>query len=225
MNALERKLVGSLTAITLAILICLPGCAGYSSSIGPPPNIPPRQPNVVSLDPQDWYIFYSAGMPLQPSPIVEGAWSFPFPTTGHVNYIQTPFNATTVLHSVHITFRVDSDAPQYQVIDPSDILPATIHIFFEQQNDNLTNPDGRWWADTSEYDLGSHDDETITIIVPLDPSQWSNVNGLSDPLSFYAALQNVGWIGVTCGGQYFWGHGVALGSGAASYILVDFRVE
>jgi hypothetical protein len=61
--------------------------------------------------------------------------------------------------------------------------------------------------------------------VPLDPSQWSNVNGVSDPQSFYAAFKNVGWMGVTCGGQYFWGHGVALGSGVASYILADFRVE
>ena len=225
MNPLGRKLVGSVTAITLAILICLPGCANYADVISPPPNIQPLQPNVVSLDLQDWYIFYSAGMAAQPSPNVEGAWSFPFPTTGHVNYIQAPFNATTVLHTVQITFRVDSEAPQYEVIDPNDLLPATVHIFFEQQNDDLSNPDGRWWADTSAYNLGSHDNETITTIVPLDPSQWSNVNGVSDPQSFYAAFKNVGWMGVTCGGQYFWGHGVALGSGVASYILADFRVE
>jgi hypothetical protein len=100
-----------------------------------------------------------------------------------------------------------------------------VHIFFEQQNDNLTNPNGRWWADTSEYDLGSQDNRTITTVVPLNPSQWSNVNGLKDPQSFHAALSNVGWIGVTCGGQYFWGHGVALGGGAARYIVVDFHVE
>lgn len=136
-----------------------------------------------------------------------------------------PFNATTVLHSVHITFRVDSDAPQYEVIDPNDILPATVRIFFEQRNDDLINPDGRWWADTSVYNLGSHDNTTITIIVSFDPNQWSNVEGQTDPQSFYAALNHVGWIGVTCGGQYFFGHGVALGSGAATYILVDFRVE
>ena len=48
---------------------------------------------------------------------------------------------------------------------------------------------------------------------------------LAIPQSFYAALNNVGWIGVTCGGQYFWGHGITLGSGAANYILVDFQVK
>jgi hypothetical protein len=240
MNAPERKhaagklVRSSVTAVTLAILICLPGCFGFSNGNGifpydalfPPPNIAPAQPNVVSLNPQDWYIFYSAGMPDHPSSNVQGVWSFPFPTAGHVNYIQTPFNATTVPHSVHLTFRVDGDAPQYKVIDPNDIPPATVHIFFEQRNDNLSSPNGRWWADTSGYNLGSRDNQTITIIVPFDPSQWSNVfDDAYDPAAFYAALGNVGWIGVTCGGQYFWGHGVALSSGAASYVLVDFHIE
>jgi hypothetical protein len=224
MNALRRRLAG--LAFTLPILISSPGCAGFSFG---PPNVPSPQPNVVSLNPQDWYILYSAGMPAHPSPDPAGAWSFPFPTAGqtpdHVNYIQTPFRATNAVHSVSLTFRVNSDAPQYELIDPSDIPPATVHIFFEQQNDNLTNPNGRWWADTSEYDLGSQDNRTITTVVPLNPSQWSNVNGLKDPQSFHAALSNVGWIGVTCGGQYFWGHGVALGGGAARYIVVDFHVE
>lgn len=110
-------------------------------------------------------------------------------------------------------------------LDPADISPATVHIFFEQRNDNLVNPNGRWWADPSVYDLGSRDNETITTVVPFDAAQWSNVDDGSDPESFYAALRNVGWIGVTCGGQYFWGHGVALTSGAAGYILVDLQVE
>jgi hypothetical protein len=223
----KRKLVRSVVAITLALLICLPGCTGYSNRpLTGPPNIPPRQPNVASLDPQDWYIFYSAGVPVHPSPNVAGAWSFQFPTTGHVNYIQTPFNATATLQRVRITFRVDSDAPQYEVMDPADILPATVHVFFEQRDDNLINPDGRWWADTSGYNLGSHDGETITVTVPLDPGHWSNVyDDPINPQSFYVALKNVGWIGVTCGGQYFWGHGVALGRGTASYTLIDFRVD
>jgi len=207
----------------IALLICLPGCAGYSYG---PPNLQPQQPNAVSLAPQDWYIFYSADMPVHPSPSVESAWSFQFPPSGHVNYVQTPFYATTTPHSLRITFRVDSDAPQYEVMDPADILPATVHVFFEQKNDDLTTPNGRWWADTSGYNLGSHDGETITITVPFDPTQWSNVeDDPLDPQSFYAALNNVGWIGVTCGGQYFWGHGVALGHGTAQYTLIDFQVD
>jgi hypothetical protein len=43
----------------------------------------------------------------------------------------------------------------------------------------------------------------ISFSVPLIPDQWSNVDGQRDAQSFYSALANVGWIGVTCGGQYF----------------------
>jgi hypothetical protein len=210
-------------ATTLALMVSS-GCAGFSSGA---PQIAPAEPNVTSLAAQDWYILYSAGMSAHPSPAAAGAWSFPFPTAGgdHVNYIQTPFQATVLPQSVSLTFRVESASPVYQMIDPNDIPPATVHIFFEQQNDNLSTPDGRWWADASQYNLGSEDNQTLTMTIPFDPSQWSNVNGLKDAASFYTALANVGWIGITCGGQYFWGHGVAMESGTASYLLMDFRVE
>lgn len=201
---------------------------GCGPAISPPPNIQPQAANVVSLAPQNWYIYYSAGVPPNPSADIEGAWSFEFPssgTGGHVNYVQTPFNATTTLHAVSITFKVESDAPQYEVLDPTDIPPATIHLFFEQQGDDLVDPNGRWWALASGYNLGSQDDGTIMYNVALTSDQWSNVVGQHDPQAFAAALTNIGWIGLTCGGQYFWGHGVALGNGSAKFILVDFQVS
>lgn len=209
-------------ALTLVSLTCLGGCG-----ITAPPNIQPRAANVASLDPQDWYIYYSAGMASHPSADPLGAWSFEFPSSevGHVNYVQTPLNATMALHNVSMIFRIESVTPQYRVIDSSDVLPATVHLFFEQRNDDLVDPNGRWWAGASVYDLGSQDNATIALVVPLTPDQWSNVDGQRDAKSFYAALGNVGWIGVTCGGQYFWGHGVALTGGRAKYILVNLSVN
>jgi hypothetical protein len=219
----KRRLVNRIEALALVLLSCLGGCG-----ITAPPNIRPREANVASLDPQDWYIYYGAEMPSHPSADPLGAWSFEFPSAevgGHVNYVQTPFNATTALHNVTITFRIQSDRSQYRVIDSADILPATVHVFFEQRNDDLVDPNGRWWAGSSVYNLGSQDNATIALVVPLTPDQWSNVDGQRDPKSFYAALGNVGWIGLTCGGQYFWGHGVALTGGMAKYILVNLNVD
>jgi hypothetical protein len=46
-----------------------------------------------------------------------------------------------------------------------------------------------------------------------------------DANSFYAALGNIGWIGVTFSGQRFFGHGVALNGGSAKYILVDLHIN
>ena len=210
--------------IVTTLLSYLVGCGPYA----PPPNIRPQEPNVVSLAPQNWYIYYSAGLPLNPSADTDGAWSFNFPSSengGHVNYMQTPFNTTTILHNVSITFRVESSAPRYDVLDSTDIPPPTIHLFFEQRGDDLRSPNGRWWAYASGYNLGSRDGETVTYQVPLTSDQWSNVYGHQDPQAFADTLANIGWIGLTCGGQYFWGHGVALGGGNARFVLIDFHVN
>jgi hypothetical protein len=210
--------------IALASVCWLLGCA----IVTPPPNIPPQEPNVVSLAPQNWYIYYSEGTRSNPSADGAGTWSLEFPsseTNGHVNYVQTPFNSTTALHNVSMTFRVDSSEAQYVVLDPGDILPATFHLFIEQKGDDLSNPNGRWWAQTGGYNLGSHDNETITLSVPLTADQWTNVYGQYDAQEFPNALENIGWIGVTYGGQFFWGHGVATSAGSAKFVLVDFQVN
>lgn len=206
--------------IALASLsVCLTGCFEL-------PPWPPKQPNIGSLDPQDWYIFHSDDMPTHPSAHSMGAWSFTIPRPdGHVNYIQTPFNATEVLHNVTITFEIESDTPKYSVVDPTDHLPATVHLFFEQKGDDLRNPNGRWWATWSQYNFGSQDNSTITFVIPLTLDQWSNVIGERNATAFYAALANVGWIGITCGGQFFFGHGIAMDGGSAKYVLVDLSVN
>ena len=98
-------------ALALSFLICFSGC-GLIASSGVP-NIEPQEPNVVSLDPQDWYIFHSAGMPLHPSADPEGAWSFEFPkaaTGGSVNYVQTPFNERSL--QARWWLRLGSRAPK-----------------------------------------------------------------------------------------------------------------
>ncbi len=222
----ERPLL--LAILGVGLLAVLTGCGATGGSTGGVPNIRPQEPNVVSLDPKNWYILYSAGMPPHPSADSEGAWSFEFPsseTGGHVNYVQTPFNATMTLNSVSITFRVESNSPQYVVIDPTDRPPATTRLFFEQQNDDLINPNGRWWADASIYNLGSQDWQMITFTVPLTSDQWTNVDGQHDSQAFAAALKNIGWVGMTFGGQYFAGHGVALSSGSAKYVLFSYSVN
>src|ERR1700758_5295089 len=118
--------------LLLALMSCLVGCGSS--------HVPP--PGAVSLNPHDWNILYSSGTPSHPSKDAQGAWSLTIPAPGHVNYVQTPFNASTITHNVYVTFRVDSEAPQYKVMDPADIAPATFHVFFEQKNDDLTTANG-----------------------------------------------------------------------------------
>jgi hypothetical protein len=195
----------------------------------PPPDAQPPAPNIVSLDPQNWYFFYGFDMPPHPYPQSQAAWAFSFPSwtnQGHVNYVESPFTITKTPSTMTMTFRIDSVTPQYSVLDPTDIGPATIHLFFEQAGDNLTNQYGRWWAqDPVVYNLGSNDNQTIVLSVALTWDHWSSVLGLQDPTEFSEALQNIGWVGFTCGGQFFWGHGVTLAGGEANFELIDFQVN
>ncbi len=168
-------------------------------------------------------------MPLHPSFDPAGVWSFAFPPEfiptgyGHVNYVQTPFEASAPLHSVTITFEVKDDDAQWTAF--SDKTPATFRLFFEQKNDDLSSADGRWWAQSSEYDLGSNDNQVLTETIPLTSNLWTNVYGQHDNTAFLAALKNVGWFGLTFGGQDFAGHGNALISGSATFLLINYEVD
>lgn len=207
------------------------GFGGSRSAYDLPPG-PPPTPDVVSLNPQDWYILWSSGVGPHPSADPgQGAWSFPFPHAdpseqGHVNYVQTPFRATKTPQEVVITFNVQSAAPQYEALN--DILPATFRLFFEQKHDDgLSNPNGRWWANAAKFALGPEDNQVHVIKVPLKPEQWGNVEGTAgsqDPNAFWSALANVGWFGLTFGGQNCAGHGVALSSGSAKFVLIGYEV-
>ncbi len=209
------------------------GCgSAVPSSAYDLPSVPAPTPNAISLDPQDWYILWSSDVGPHPSSDpAEGAWSFQFPYSdateqGRVNYVQTPFNATKTPQEVVITFDVESAAPQYEAF--TDTLPATFRLYFEQKHDDgLSNPNGRWWADAAKFDLGPEDNQVHVIKVPLTPDCWGNVGGLlgsQDPNAFWSALANVGWFGLTFGGQSSAGHGVALSSGSAKFVLIGYEV-
>ena len=133
----SRRFSTASFAFALLALASLTGCR-----IAPPPNIKPLAPNAVSLDPRDWNMLYSSDMPGHPSAEAAASWSFGFPRGGHVNYVQTPFNATVALHNIEVTFRIDSFQAQYTVTDSRDKPPATVHLFFEQQNGRSQKP--RW---------------------------------------------------------------------------------
>lgn len=209
------------------------GCSASSTVTGTKsslPSDPPPAANVVSLDPHDWYILYSNGTPPHPSVDPQGAWSIQLPDVGtisgnpaHLGYVETPFVATTSPHSVTVVFQVFANAAQYQLL--GDTLPPTCHLFFEQKNDDLVNPNGRWWAPSSIYNLPSQNGDVIVTTIPLTPDQWTNVNGQHDAAAFSAALANVGWFGFTFGGQSYAGHGVAVGSGASKFVLINYVVN
>jgi len=219
-----------LLACVFSALALAAGCGAASSTKPSLPADPPANPNVVSLNPQNWDILYSIGTPPHPAADPQGAWAIELPAAGsdptdpgHLGYVQTPFTATTTPQAVTVIFQVDADAAQYELL--GDVLPATCRLFFEQKNDDLVNPNGRWWANSSMYNLPSQTGQVVVTTVPLTPDLWTNVDGEQDPAAFAAALANVGWFGITFGGQQFAGHGVGVTAGSSKFVLINYEVN
>lgn len=210
------------------------GCALLESKKKTLPPDTPQDPGAVSLNPQNWYILYSNDVGQHPiADPTEGAWSIEFPTwndslgeEGHLNYVETPFSPGAQLPQlVSITYELESKSPKFRLF--GDTLPPTFRLMFEQSNDNMSSADGRWWSRVVD-NIGSADNQVYVFKEPLTPDKWSNVYGMmgsKDPARFKAALENVGYFGLTFGGQDFAGHGVALTSGSEKFILINYDVE
>lgn len=105
-----------------------------------------------------------------------------------------------------------------QTSDPKEIDPNPIPCQYRS-----------WWANTSDsyYILGSKDNQTFTITVPLNPDLWSSVFGRFGHESegwFDIAKSHIAQVGFTFGGNFF-GHGVKLGDGQSTFKLMDYRLE
>ena len=67
------------------------------------------------------------------------------------------------------------------------------------------------------------DNQTLTSV--LDPSVWTNCSGQHDARGFAGALENAMGIGFTFGGQNFFGHGVYLIGGSATFKVNSYTVR
>lgn len=80
----------------------------------------------------------------------------------------------------------------------------------------------RLYSNPVSYDLSTvleHSGEYVTLTAPIDPSQWSNVNGhfgSQNPSEFWATINNPGYIGIVFGGCFF-GHGVNVSHGKVKF--------
>jgi hypothetical protein len=198
------------------------GCvAGYT---------PPAVPNVIDMDAEHWKILYGAQMPLHPAVASPTGWQIDIPAApGSVHYVEVPFMATEDLtgKTLTITFRMVSDAPVYSAkVEKEESGPAGFHLFIQHLNDDFTNQYYRWWCGSGGYTLGTQDNQTITLSCPLTYTAWSSVYGKVDKTQFTDTLNNIGWVGVTFGGDSLgWGHGVNLLGGSAQFQLLDARIQ
>ena len=133
-----------------------------------------------------------------------------------------------------MTFQISTTgAPTFQYVMQSDntcATTATVRLFLQRRNDDLTEEFYRWWSNPTVYDLQATPGD-VTLTVPITPDQWSSVYGkfgsqdATTLAGFQDALSNLGHVGMTFGGGCFFGHGVN-GSGgprASLSLAIRFR--
>jgi hypothetical protein len=155
-----------------------------------------------------------------------GAFTFPG-SSGVAGYFYTKPPASIAQgQTVTLVYSIDGSTPVWGVSDTNDAPPATMHLFLWRSGDDLSCNGAmasyRFWA-PSGVRLKLGDSQTLTSV--LDPSVWTNCYGQHDISGFAGALENAMGIGFTFGGQNFFGHGVYLSSGSATFEVNSYTVR
>jgi hypothetical protein len=146
-----------------------------------------------------------------------------------VNYLLTSVNRPITGSAMSVTLKVATSGDpvfNYQFESGNTCLtPATVRPYIERVNWEYGGEFFRWWSNPVAYKLGQG---TITLTVPLSPESWSSVYGKLGSFSpearqgFYDALQNMGRMGLSFGGGCFFGHGVNVSNGEATFTLLNY---
>lgn len=114
--------------------------------------------------------------------------------------------------------------------------PSSCRIFIQEAGDNGTGVGAyayyRWWAnDPADVVLGPGPFSISATLLTSAGGGWTSVNGEQATNSatatsgFQQAVASASTIGFTCGGGSFYGHGVNMSQGSATFTLNSFTVQ
>lgn len=229
----------------VVILALLAGCGGGGGGgqLPPPTRIIKGE---LSLDPSNWVLQHSPGLPIHPTAMTGGGWKITMPGWGaaptacnppnpacpSLHYVVSPVNGALGGNYVTADFGVYADL---QVTFSAKLkptacdAPAQVRLYFQRQGDDMLGKEGttefyRWWSNPMQYTVEAG--VSTLLRVPLQLDQWSSVWGRKDPVKFQEAVNAVSVIGIT-GGSCGFGHGfVVVGSGlSADLAMTRLAVE
>ncbi len=187
---------------------------------------------VISLDPVCWN---SSGVKPPTLQTATPGFDFTFPTEkNNIGYLTKEYTSplTTQL-SMTVQAKATTGSPIYNYFfstDPGNTCnyPAHVRMFVQKYND--TSEFNRWWSvDPGSYQLSGGG--SITVTVPIIPSAWSSVFGKRGDLDaettaeFWSAMNTPIIVGMTFGGGCFYGHGVSVLNGTASFTVLGFEAH
>jgi hypothetical protein len=150
-----------------------------------------------------------------------------------INGLMTKFSASLLDASyLTATFKVvATGTPKFNYVFETGNTcanPAHARLSFARTGWSKGGEFYRWWANFDAYELAPG---SVTLAVPLTPSQWSSVFGKigsQDAGSldgFRSALKDVTQVGLEFGGGCFFGHGVSVSGGSAKFIMTKYGIR
>ncbi len=173
--------------------------------------------------------------------------ALPAPAT-YVNYLMDNFRAN-LTESDTITAMIDVAASSSSVIyvgNPDGecpgssltLCPGAVRLFIQSNLPASSTPatcvgpgynkDNYWWSNPIDYPFapGSSPGE-VTLSVPLNPDDWSNLCGEAgslDPADFDAAIGSIKHVGLSFGSGFFFSNGLGVdgSTGNAIFELISY---
>lgn len=218
--SLSRNFIVSLVAVLAA------ACSGTPTEPSKPPTT-----LTVPLAAAAWETLSEP----QPFPLRnEGSslvFDFPSATAGSMHYLYTSSPLAAIRGTISITLQITTSGPViFNSLDPqtaSCVIPSSVRPLIWSNNNGNGEYD-RWWSNPQAFTLANG---TATIAVPLQPQNWSDVNGhfgsasSETKFNFDRALLNVTRLGLTFGGGCSFGHGINVQGGSAKFALTEYIVK
>ncbi len=197
----------------------------------------PARAEALSLAPTKWWVdpgYLASGKLIGGHLDRSDSTAFPVGTDRGLGMIEQFRSKPLVGTALRITFAVQTiGTPKFNYVFPWDpgntcVSPARARLWFAHADWTVSNPDTwRWWSNPAAVELAAGQ---FTITVPFDPAQWTSVYGKRGNLDaltladFYGSLNQPEALGIVFGGGCFFGHGVSVINGTATFTLLDYAI-
>jgi hypothetical protein len=175
-------------------------------------------------------------MPAHPSEVAYG-WAFDFPkgtdfckrkdNCRGVHYVMTAYtkpidegSTITVKGRIEIT-----GTPRFNYhLEPLNTCNAAPHarVLLQRSNDDMYASDNRYWSSPVAIPLVPGD---FSVSITVEKDQWTNVDSTFNGNGFDQTLQSIGNTGLTFGGGCFFGHGINVSGGSATFVVTKFEIK
>jgi hypothetical protein len=145
----------------------------------------------------------------------------------------TPINGSTLVVRFNVTASAGTIWNFKSETSNNGTTPASVRIYMQAGPLYSTNEDWRWWSNPASFQLANANGKSldVTFRIPFDAANWSDTYGHRPDRDeqhvkgFAFVRSSCSYIGFTFGGGSFFGHGVNVTGGNATFTVTEVRTE